>query len=469
MLAVQRIRKWNAAISAGDWTTALRRARARLGRVKRRLLGIVPVDARPQQIHLSWPRNPASSLCVTWQVQQAANAWDLEYRPSDSRTWHRVRSSIFPSPGRGFLQRAHIDGQRPDTTIEYRFFGRERPEKVFKGFSARTAPAGPGNPFTFIFFSDTGLIGRRDGNATGTEAIFAKIRERDPLFVLGGGDYAYANRDGRFASVGDAVDEWFRQAEVVVSRCPLYAQYGNHEILLQERFEDWSARFAHPAGFDDGRSYSFDVAAVHFAGLFMPDVRAAEQRHADWLDDDLRRARASGARRLIVFHHEPIYGHGRSHPAAPKIRDMLVPIYDRHRVDLVLSAHDQNYERTFPLVHRVVRRADAEGQEPMVMDSAASHYPDWKGVIYAKVSPAGKMSEIGNDFSRFTVPQGEHIAVRDDTAHHFAEVHVTPDSALVVTVLSYDARRRHIGEVDRFQLGGDAVKVHADGAMATVA
>ncbi len=408
------------------------------------------MTTNPTQIHLSWPGDPASSLCVTWQVPEAWAAWDLEHQSDDSGDFRPVRAELFPSPGRGFLQRAHIEGLSADTAVAFRFVNRGDPEQRTAVYRARTAPSGPRTGFSFIFFADTGLIGRPDGNTTGTEAIYRRIPERDPLFLLGGGDYAYANKDGRFDCIGDAVDEWFRQAEPMLSRFPLYAQYGNHEILLKERYEDWETRFAHPPGFDSERSYAFDVAAVHFAALFMPDWTRVDQRHVDWLDDDLRRAREAGARRLIVFQHESIYGHGKSHPSFRQVRDPLAPIFERHRVDLVLNAHDQNYERTYPLTHR----KGADGLEPVVMDEGLRYYPNWKGVVYAKISPAGKMSEKGNCFSKFTVPQQEFIAVRDDTAHHYAEVSVTEDSAVAVCVIRYEPENDRFSVEDEFQLGG---------------
>ena len=54
------------------------------------------------------------------------------------------------------------------------------------------------------------------------------------------------------------------------------------------------------------------------------------------------------------------------------------------------------------------------------------------GVIYAKVSPGGKLSDIGDDFSRFTAKQQPWMAARDDSAHHFAPVKVMAKGELTV-------------------------------------
>ena len=59
-----------------------------------------------------------------------------------------------------------------------------------------------------------------------------------------------------------------------------------------------------------------------------------------------------------------------------------------------------------------------------IVAEVAFDYEAGTGVIYAKVSPAGKLSEFRNDFSRFTTEQQPFIATRDDTAGHYALITV---------------------------------------------
>jgi 3',5'-cyclic AMP phosphodiesterase CpdA len=299
-------------------------------------------------------------------------------------------------------------------------------------FETRTAPpAGPAD-FRFAFVCDTGIAGRRDGNASGTLRVIEALLAARPLFVLGGGDYAYARGDGRFREVGEAVDAWFDQMEPLIARIPFLPQYGNHEVSLGERFRDWAPRFAHPEGSEQARSYSFAVADVHFAALFVPEGLPGAEQIA-WLEADLAAARARGVRWRVVYQHQPIFASGRSHPSDPRVARLLGPVFERHRVDLHLSGHDQSYERTHPLV--------GLAEEPLVASRAVDRYAKGKGVIYAKVSPSGKRSDIRNDFSRFHSERPSHVAVRDDTAHHYALVDVQVSGELAVRV---------------FQIGEDA-------------
>lgn len=205
------------------------------------------------------------------------------------------------------MHQVTLKGLVSDTKYEYRTSSDEEVKPAMSEiFQTRTAPTPGSADFSFAFICDTGLIGRLDGNATGTQKIIEEIINDKPLFILGGGDYAYANRDSRYNDVNDAIDAWFEQIQPAIARFPFMAQYGNHEILLEERFRDWAPRFAHPEGFDGERNYSFDVGEVHFTALFIPDPSQVHLDQLAWLDADLKEARTRSMRWLIVYQHEPM-------------------------------------------------------------------------------------------------------------------------------------------------------------------
>lgn len=378
-------------------------------------------NASPGFVYIGWGDDPTSTLIVNWQVETPVHDPQIEFRPAGTDAWQQAAAQQTPTPGNGVLYRAALTELTPNTAYEYRTGAGET-------YMVQTAPAGPSD-YYFVFFCDTGLIGRPDKLTTGTVQVRDAIRVVDPLFLLGGGDYAYGNKDGRYTVMAEAGDEWFRQWQSVLPYYPFFPQYGNHEILLTETFEDWGPRFYVPNSQAEGRYYSFDVGDVHYTSVFVPDYRVLpDQAQLDWLDQDLAAARSAGARWLIVFLHSAIYGCGISHPSKPQLTKLLTPYFDKHKVDLVLSGHDQSYERTFALRH--------DGETPVVTQSSLDTYTQGNGVIYAKVSPSGKQSEISKDFSKFTQEQQPFMARRDDTAHHYAVVNVTARGALEVEVYS---------------------------------
>jgi hypothetical protein len=154
-------------------------------------------------------------------------------------------------------------------------------------------------------------------------------------------------------------DHFFLRASGVLETLPLMPCAGNHEYLdMGPRL--YRATFDLPAngppGIDPGLVYSFTYAdtfiAVLDSTLAVTDPARADLQ-AEWLDAELSRTRATW--RLVMFHH-PVYA---SHPSreSPAWRDRLVPVLDKHRVELVIQGHDHAYLRTEPL--RAGRRVTA--------------------------------------------------------------------------------------------------------------
>jgi hypothetical protein len=289
----------------------------------------------------------------------------------------------------------------------------------------RTAPAPGAAAFDAIYVADTGLVGRLDGLATGTQQVVDEIARLDPLLVLLGGDYAYFNTDQRFGTLENTIDAWFNQMGEVAHRSVLMPSYGNHEALLGEDVNAWAARFPTPAGFDQRRNYSFDVGDAHFVAVFaVENSRALPKATIDWLDADLAAARAAGRQWLIPFFHVSTFADGDNHPSNLKVRAQLGPLFEKHGVQVVLTSHDQSYERTFPLTDVPATNAPTT--------ASLRCYGPADGVTWVKVSPGGKLSNLNKGFSTFrTQPAPPWTAVRDNTMHHFARVNVS-DAALRV-------------------------------------
>lgn len=101
--------------------------------------------------------------------------------------------------------------------------------------------------------------------------------------------------------------------------------------------------------------YSYNIGNIHFISLnsyasetsktALFDTTSAE---ATWLKQDLA---ANKQRWTVVYFHHPPYSKGGSNsdtdPIDYRIRNKIVPILERYKVDLVLTGHSHDYERTF--------------------------------------------------------------------------------------------------------------------------
>ncbi len=69
-----------------------------------------------------------------------------------------------------------------------------------------------------------------------------------------------------------------------------------------------------------------------------------------WLERTLRAAREDdGIDMIVVFMHQCAMSSAQANGSDLGIRRAWLPLFDRYQVDLVLSGHEHNYERTFPV------------------------------------------------------------------------------------------------------------------------
>ena len=72
-----------------------------------------------------------------------------------------------------------------------------------------------------------------------------------------------------------------------------------------------------------------------------------------------------------------------SHSPVAGLRDAYHPLFDKYHVDLVLQAHNHNYERTFPLMK-------GSGDNPTITSTATTAYTNPTGQIYVVVGTGGQ-------------------------------------------------------------------------------
>lgn len=305
---------------------------------------------KPDQIHLAWVNDPATTLTVVWRTYSTSTPSTVEYRAVGETSWKTATGALRPSGTTGTLHEVTLTSLKPSTEYEYRVRG---DNSIWSDvYQTRTAPTlGPAD-FSAIYFADTGLIGRADGLTDGTQQIINEIDKLDPLLLLGGGDYAYYNTDKRFGTLENTIDEWFNQWQPVLSESPIMPTYGNHEIRLEEKFQNWANRFPTPNGFDNRRNYSFDVGDVHFVSILsQEEQKGLSTGQLNWIEQDILAAQSRGQRWIIPYMHAGPFGDGKNHPSNRAVRAQLGPLFEKLDVDLVIYSHDQAYERTYPLIN----------------------------------------------------------------------------------------------------------------------
>lgn len=210
--------------------------------------------------------------------------------------------------------------------------------------SFRTLPSS-GGAISFVAFGDSGT------GSSEQRQLASLIGREDADLALHVGDIVY----GTSATTGDATYEtyqkWFFDIYSWLPKMPFVPTEGNHD----SRSTNADGRayldlFVLPEnGAQRERYYSFDAGPVHFIVLdteyaFQDTTRRAEQ--LSWAESDL--SRTAQPWKVAVYHRSP-FSSGAEHGSDLEVRAAFSPLFERYGVDLSLSGHDHDYERTVPI------------------------------------------------------------------------------------------------------------------------
>lgn len=157
-------------------------------------------------------------------------------------------------------------------------------------------------------------------------------------FMLHTGDIAY--EDGKMSQLEARFFDVYRE---LLSKVPAFVTLGNHDYRTSEGGPYLRAFSLRENGAPTGteRWYSFDWGSVHFVAL---DTERVGEEQAAWLDRDLSENEQPWS---VVFLHKPPFSNG-EHGDNESVQRTFVPIFEAHRVQLVLAGHDHDYERFNP-------------------------------------------------------------------------------------------------------------------------
>ncbi|MDB4970661.1 MAG: metallophosphoesterase [Myxococcales bacterium] len=173
------------------------------------------------------------------------------------------------------------------------------------------------------------IVGDTRADDAFPRAVLEAASAEAPDLVVHTGDLVASGSEADWQAFFDA-------SAGLMARAPLAPVPGERDNA------PWGDRFAQLFGGDGsaGRTYAVDVGAVHLALL---DSTASLADQAVWLERDLTAAEAGGARHILVVMHSGPYSSGRG-GGNLAARAVIEPVVRRHRVEALLSGHDNVYE-----------------------------------------------------------------------------------------------------------------------------
>lgn len=302
--------------------------------------------AMPDRIVLTWTDDPTRTQAVTWRTSTDVSRAFAEIAVATGGPDLRKQARRIEATTRVFvsdLSKCCVHSLvfrdlTPATKYAYRVGDGVNWSEWFQ---FRTAAADP-EPFSFVYFGDAQNEVRSMWSRVVREAFCDAPRA---AFTLHAGDLIdVAERDGDWG-------EWFAAGAWINAMIPVVAVPGNHEYASRKEADGtrtrwlshhWRVQFAFPAnGPEELRNtvYYLDYQNLRLIAL------NSNERHEEqvaWLDAVLTDNPQTWT--VVTFHH-PIFStaEGRDNPT---LRELWKPVFDRHRVDLVLNGHDHTYGRT---------------------------------------------------------------------------------------------------------------------------
>lgn len=143
--------------------------------------------------------------------------------------------------------------------------------------------------------------------------------------------------------------------------------------------------------------YSFNNGNIHFLIMSteMPYELGSEQY--EFVKSDLENASTNSTIDwIITAYHQPAYiSQNDCKGCSPRVtlRELYHPLFDKYNVDLVLQAHNHNYERSYPILYNSM-----DSENPLIVNSNKNSYnydiDNSHGVIFATVGTGG--GELNN-------------------------------------------------------------------------
>ena len=244
--------------------------------------------------------------------------------------------------------------------------------------------------FTIVLFhtqSEGAKLGTREGQQLNFVAVgdfactseanstVANMVKKDPEIVLALGDLSYER----------SPNCWLNSISPLDSSGKVKIAFGDHDMTNELfKYNTYLKHFNLTKPY-----YSFNYHNVHFLAMataknkILPYVVNSQQY--EYVRNDLKLARENKSIDwIIVYSFKPFYSSNSTHPGEEELRDFYHPLFDAYDVDLVLQAHNHNYQRTYPMTFN-----NSSPKYPIISDKQTYNFSNPKAPMFVTVGTAG--------------------------------------------------------------------------------
>ena len=300
----------------------------------------------PDRIILNLTANPNTSVAVNWRTSLNVSEGFIEYAeathgPEFRNKINTVKSEVetlsVSSTGEPLVKANYhsgiISNLTPGEKYVYRVGSGNNWSEWFQ-----VAMPGLNSPISFVYFGDA----QNEVKSMWSRVIREAYHTMPNIdFMLHAGDLI--NRHDRDIEWG----EWFHAGGFVHAQVPSIMTPGNHEYKNVKLSPQWRPQYNLPLNGVKGLEETCyevnypELKVISLDGEQIDESEYYRKAQADWLDSILT---YNPKKWTVVTMHYPVFS------TAPNrdnvvLRETIKPIFDKHKVDLVLQGHDHAYGR----------------------------------------------------------------------------------------------------------------------------
>ncbi len=364
-----------------------------IGAISIYMLPAVALSA-PKYVRLSFTGPTDTSVTITWNTDADGES-TVRYGTAPDNLTDSATGASFQADAAafGYIHEVTLLGLQPNTEYYYSAGNETDGFSDVLQFKTGRNPDEKCGHLSFAYLGDN----RPDptfGGGVNWDKILNQAAAHFPSFVLNGGD---------LVTDGDNIAGWIKFLDWtsdVAAQIPVMPVIGNHDTGPGEgSTANYNQLFALPRSEGENASgtedyYFFTFGNALFVGLSTETFKGgaipfAEQ--AAWLDRVLTE---NPKKWRFVSMHKPPY----THPALFEISHepneagqnaALVPIFDKHHVDIVFTSHNHWYERFNPSACATQGNPGSDKACPMGIDNFSA------GTVYIVSGGAGAFTIPG--------------------------------------------------------------------------
>lgn len=312
--------------------------------------------ASPRFVHVSWSQpDTATTMTITWMSDSVSDSSLVRFGVESTDEFQEEGYSFQGNGELGAIHVVELTQLDPDLSYVYQVGG---PAGGWSGEYSFSTGVDPCQQFKFAALGDnrpdTDWLPQFHWNPVLKETV-----ADGPRFILHTGDIVKS---------GDETGQWntfFETSEPHMADTPVMPGIGNHDDGPgQGESANYNQVFSLPVNdvTDTEDYYYFIYGNAIFVSLSSQTFSGGAtkfQEQAQWLDKVLTENPAMW--RFVYLHHPPYTSHllfdliftevEFNHPPNENGQNpALVPIFDKHHVDIVFTGHNHYYERLGPMV-----------------------------------------------------------------------------------------------------------------------